>query len=68
MIKLITSFGLLAWVSTGCTTETITHIHSENIGSLAIRIIEPSMGRYVEGAPVVVIPGAFFTPGEGFSA
>ena len=66
MIGFILIVLLLAGFSTGGFTEIITHINSEGIGTLAVRIMEPSLSRYVEGAPVVVIPGAFFTPVEGF--
>jgi len=35
-------------------------------GRIAVRLTQPSVPRYPEGAPIVVHTSTFFTPGQGF--
>jgi hypothetical protein len=44
----------------------ITHVHSEGIGDVVVRLQLPETPRYPEGAPIVVSISGFFVPFVGF--
>jgi hypothetical protein len=47
-------------------TELITYVNSEGIGLIPVRLTQPTVPRYPEGAPIVVYTSTFFMPGQGF--
>jgi hypothetical protein len=44
----------------------ITYVKSEGIGKIAVQVAYPSVGRYAEGAGVVVLVSPFFTEVNSF--